>query len=1134
MRTTRRGGGDDEEGGGGVSTHESPVDGAQEGAADRAPMDSAAAISQAVYPPTDMPWVAPEGTRDEVNWLNAMFFAAPAMEEIEDPPNDPRRMYIPWVHPEGSEEEVNRRNAMFFAVDGSEASQWSSDDDSDDEGGPSPGDSAADLAGHTTEFRGPRRARQSRQVHRELPVSPVAPDGERGGQGASAGAHQQEPSSWNPPADTNQQEQADDRPGSPIDDEAIRQRFGHILSKYRRYDGYPDSDPDAFGSPMNLAWYLRGPEGEDEEEEEEELEEEHDESDAHTNDDVGGGDEEEDEEGTDARATEKERTENTEIKEEEEVEEEAERKKQKQKGKAVERGTAEEVHTTCRCCKGDYNTCRCCTKEVVACLVCRGVRLRAWMEAHKKPRRSAHGNDEGNASTPLTEPTVNNQQEGPHTAGATTDGAKEGGATAPAEPGRDSDEEGDGLVQRIGFYQGHAGIDYADSDYCAGDSSPDGDPLSQEMEEYRRGAFEGPYDVEEEGSEEEEEEEMVEEVEDELDGRNAADGRPGDDARGGDDGRGGGGGTAGGKRKSLADVHTRSPSQPANKQHRPRSPSPHATWEQTHRVGPPRDMSFRARQRLEQQGSEQEVIKFTVAPTFSSGSARLGARQWAIGVLSPAAAAIWESRSGGGPPAASSWAMSTSLGMSGGTRQEVVRRPSAVPAGSRPTATVVPRTQARDANTWGRVGCAAAGRVACAECGEGCAAKDAVTCCDCWRVRHRACAGAQLGGKLSMYTCGACLIGGATHDVIHDGYGGTFSAGELSLNVAASLLLSSKAAGTETTYDCSVRTVIRLIKRAVFNKTGREVAASAIMPREANVAMPLPYLLCYLGEAVHSYSTQSIRGHLSAIGRWHIVKSHGQLISTHKSWIVTEVMASIARVHGGTSKGSPKAAFALPVEVVEQVILTAEEMARAALLKGDLRQAYGHARDALWYTVTFIACLRKQESVRLRRHNFTEGVVAGTTHIFVQQGKTDQLKVGVSVPVSNRSDSGALRLVDMLELHREVLRRMGVSTDVLFGWMDDPQQPLASAGSILERMKEVYLNALEAKGLIVPDGLRLSGHSFRRGGICAIRDAARAAGVSDVELTELLLRYGRWKDPLSLRIYLVDNWQALAGLSQRL
>jgi hypothetical protein len=100
--------------------------------------------------------------------------------------------------------------------------------------------------------------------------------------------------------------------------------------------------------------------------------------------------------------------------------------------------------------------------------------------------------------------------------------------------------------------------------------------------------------------------------------------------------------------------------------------------------------------------------------------------------------------------------------------------------------------------------------------------------------------------------------------------------------------------------------------------------------------------------------------------------------------------------------------------------------------------------------------------------------------------------------------------------------------------MNNPSVPLASSQSILDRLMEVYVPELCARGLEVPDSFRYSGHSFRRGGINSIRDAARAAGVNGDELRSVLMKFGRWRDPRSLEVYLTEDFITLTALTQRL
>ena len=88
-------------------------------------------------------------------------------------------------------------------------------------------------------------------------------------------------------------------------------------------------------------------------------------------------------------------------------------------------------------------------------------------------------------------------------------------------------------------------------------------------------------------------------------------------------------------------------------------------------------------------------------------------------------------------------------------------------------------------------------------------------------------------------------------------------------------------------------------------------------------------------------------------------------------------MEGVRRVQGAEGKNKGKAAFALPREFVEALVETANDMAEVAMRQKRHRDAYGHARDALWYTVAFLCCMRKKETLRLRRGHITAGAVKG-------------------------------------------------------------------------------------------------------------------------------------------------------------
>ncbi len=160
------------------------------------------------------------------------------------------------------------------------------------------------------------------------------------------------------------------------------------------------------------------------------------------------------------------------------------------------------------------------------------------------------------------------------------------------------------------------------------------------------------------------------------------------------------------------------------------------------------------------------------------------------------------------------------------------------------------------------------------------------------------------------------------------------------------------------------------------------------------------------------------------------------------------------------------------------------------------------------------------------------GVVPGTIHIIVRRSKTDT--VARQLPVTLQTDTG-LNVGAILDRLHRLRQAMGIAADApIFGTMDDPNKMLGSASTFIDRLAEVYFPRMKSDGFTFPSGFHVSGHSFRRGGITAIRDAARAAGMEDAQLQTLLMQFGRWRDPRSVLVYLVENWTVLSSLTRRL
>ncbi|XRB13532.1 hypothetical protein RI054_06g33700 [Pseudoscourfieldia marina] len=130
-----------------------------------------------------------------------------------------------------------------------------------------------------------------------------------------------------------------------------------------------------------------------------------------------------------------------------------------------------------------------------------------------------------------------------------------------------------------------------------------------------------------------------------------------------------------------------------------------------------------------------------------------------------------------------------------------------------------------------------------------------------------------------------------------------------------------------------------------------------------------------------------------------------------------------------------------------------------------------------------------------------------------------------------------INLRDVLLVHLGILDRLGHRDPEtrLFGWISDPRRDIQGA-SIMARLIDssrdhlAYYEALDRRGLVLPRLLKRRTHGLRRGGICAIRDHARERGYGSYDLECLLMIYGRWRDPRSVKVYLVEAIPTLVSI----
>ena len=235
-----------------------------------------------------------------------------------------------------------------------------------------------------------------------------------------------------------------------------------------------------------------------------------------------------------------------------------------------------------------------------------------------------------------------------------------------------------------------------------------------------------------------------------------------------------------------------------------------------------------------------------------------------------------------------------------------------------------------------------------------------------------------------------------------------------------------------------------------------------------------------------------------------------------------------------TARTTKTPAFAAPAYLVALLQATAVERRIAEERAGRLRFAYGASRDALFLGLCFLGCLRKSEATALRRSDIT--ITALHIRLFIRRSKTDRDGAGHTAYLPFITAEG-INLRDVLLVHLRILDRLGHSDPEtrLFGWISDPRRDI-QGDSIMARLIDssrdhlAYYEALDRRGLVLPRLLKRRTHGLRRGGICAIRDHARERGYGSYDLECLLMIYGRWRDPRSVKVYLVEAIPTLVSI----
>ena len=378
------------------------------------------------------------------------------------------------------------------------------------------------------------------------------------------------------------------------------------------------------------------------------------------------------------------------------------------------------------------------------------------------------------------------------------------------------------------------------------------------------------------------------------------------------------------------------------------------------------------------------------------------------------------------------------------------------------------------------------GAAICVVCRKG---GETVGCQVCGRRFHRGCAADQLqrGFTASSFTCWECWVwemrrlGSTSIDLEGQGL---FEEG---LRLEALAL----AEGTEGNYVGNRKRLEKFVEEEL------KMPVQVAFPSEKGRGMPWQVWYLWVVAAAGRLAFGTMRNYEKAVNEWHASKGERELSPT-KHFRVVRLWKGIEKRYGA-EKGTPKRKYPLTMAMLRVIILYLQR----AALKAEGRERLRLQKAACWVLVGWMGLLRRSElaSLRLSDLQVTEDHLV----IKVRSSKTDQAGRGQEVLCG--WPEGIVRHKDgargIIKAYLEELKRAGLGgADPLFGLEEDPRKAYKCKGEGLVKLFQRTCKEASRVWGLGWEKLDLAGHSLRRGGAQALRDA----GVP----RHLIKAHGRW------------------------
>ncbi|XRB10868.1 hypothetical protein RI054_01g06820 [Pseudoscourfieldia marina] len=415
-----------------------------------------------------------------------------------------------------------------------------------------------------------------------------------------------------------------------------------------------------------------------------------------------------------------------------------------------------------------------------------------------------------------------------------------------------------------------------------------------------------------------------------------------------------------------------------------------------------------------------------------------------------------------------------------------------------------------------------------------CRRADGIWCRGCGHAWHRRCTDVQhLLGIQTEWTCPTCLAATFARE---DPTAAPLPPHLLSITAACDA--RGKEASTTQAHGTAIRRFVRVMHAEGVCNATEQLPSHAAGPGAPAASTSLASIVGFIAAAsqpsadgTFPFAAKTIGDTVSALRSFHVSCGVAPAFPA-KHPRIAAVLAGAKKLQRGHESSRRGAAFAVTPDHLRLILLVCIQRRQAALARNRIDLAYGASRDALFYALAYVACLRKSEAIRMKRRHLrpsTTHADAWDIHIPYTKNNQDGQQLLQDLTIAGKPAYG-VNLHEIIVTHLALMDARGLDGSApLFGDIRDPTRQLAEKGStMMDRLHksspqhEAYYSVLERlTGDTAHRELGTKTHAFRRGGLFAARQMAQQQGLTGDGLMLFLKTYGRWKDARSVLQYLV-------------